>query len=157
MTICGTALQPFQFNCMWQEAVRLIDKWGSAAVSKANNKAKKLFEDNLHKNKTTTTWPIQYQWSCPTPTFVWASLALVTNINLLHPLPDANDPIKDVLGAPTSALRSAGDFYHGLTPVMLTTTWKSLFKVPLSVAQAVAHKFVKFLEQAAMDKIWLPH
>ncbi|KAF9276884.1 hypothetical protein BGZ74_003509, partial [Mortierella antarctica] len=71
------------------------------------------------------------------------SLTLAKNINLLRPLPDAIDPIKDVLGAPTSALWSADDFYHGFTPVMLATTWRSLFKVALSVAEAVAHKFVK--------------
>ncbi|KAF9205059.1 hypothetical protein BGZ59_000717, partial [Podila verticillata] len=35
-------------------------------------------------------------------------------------------------------------------------SWKALFKVPLSVAQSVAHKFVKFLKDAAITNIWLP-
>ncbi|KAF9373380.1 hypothetical protein CPB97_000583 [Podila verticillata] len=35
-------------------------------------------------------------------------------------------------------------------------SWQALFKLPLSVAQSVAHKFVKFLEDAATTNIWLP-
>ncbi|KAF9369947.1 hypothetical protein CPB97_003143, partial [Podila verticillata] len=35
-------------------------------------------------------------------------------------------------------------------------SWQVLFKVPLSAAQRVAHKLVKFLEDAATNDIWLP-
>ncbi|KAG0317836.1 hypothetical protein BG000_004407, partial [Podila horticola] len=41
---------------------------------------------------------------------------------------------------------SASDFYRGPSPTALASSWWALFKVSLSVAQSVAHKFVKLLE-----------
>ncbi|KAF9943864.1 hypothetical protein BGZ72_003247, partial [Mortierella alpina] len=132
---------------VWEEGIAYLDEWGKTAIAKANSDAKARYRKHVAARRTNTSPPTPKTWRGATEDAIWTSLSFIDGATNLR---DGKVLVNDnsYLGWSISSL------YRGLTPVLLGTKWKNLFRVPSSVATTIAHRFVQYLEEQATELIW---
>ncbi|KAK3842760.1 MAG: hypothetical protein J3R72DRAFT_508477 [Linnemannia gamsii] len=133
---------------IWKEAMGRIDEWGNQATNTYNTAKKREYEKAMARGRQEPP-PTPVVWRCPMEEEHVRGFSSIGGARMVH----AGQPVPD---RDTNSKWQVADVLRGLTPKSLLLEWSTVFRGPQSIARAVLHDFVGYLEAQASEMIWKP-